>query len=903
LHWIVAKTDSARRRLKRLLYLLLLVCLAGPAYASGPPLSREAEFRELLRKLQTTARLIHTTAHPDDEDGAMLTLESRGEGAQVLLLTLNRGEGGQNRMGSNLLDVLGVLRTLELLAADQYYGVEQRFTRVADFGFSKSAEETFQTWQGHDLALRDMVRVIRQFRPDVLVSRFQGTARDGHGHHIAAGILTREAFRAAADPQRFPEQIQEGLLPWQPKKLYTDNVRPFGATAPPSPDAYTVALNTDAVDPMLETSYLQFARTGLRHQLSQGAGSWNLPPGPHVSYYKLVDSVLPMPAAGTHERDFFDGIRTTLPALASRLGEEESLVPFLWPALVELQGDIEWAASAAETNISGAGPTLLAALALARQLIAKVEESKLSAAAKSDLLVPLRAKQEQLQRAANLALGVELQATVDAPPSATPQDVFVAVPGRSFDVSVNLQNHGAEPIIPHTFAIDLPKGWSWKQLGSAAVKPISPGENATAKFSIFVPAGAELTRPYWHRDHPERDAIYTLDQPRYATLPFAPPPVRVFAICEVKQRRADISAVAEVLYRDAMELKRMPLAVGPELSVSLQPAMQVLPVSNRKGIDVAVSVQKQVPGDVNAEVRLQLPPGWRSEPPSSALHIKAGESRASVQFHLLPKVGLSEGRAVLKAVVSHNGKAYSEGYTVVTRPDLDAAAFYFQPAQQQVSVVDVKLPPHLKAGYLMGAGDEIPSVLRQAGLDVSILSASELAGGNLRAFDTIVLGIRAYDVREDVRQYNSRLLEYVADGGTLVVQYNSAVAEFNAGRFTPYPAQLGRERVTMEQAPVELLDPQDEIFRSPNPIAPSDFQDWAQERGLYFMSTWDQHYQPLLESHDPGAPPLRGGLLRAQYGKGVYIYTGYSFFRQLPAGVPGAIRLFVNLLAAGHNVR
>src|SRR5436189_3826882 len=263
--------------------------------------------QELLR-VQTTARLMQVVAHPDDEDGGMLTLESRGHGVATLLLTLTHGEGGQNKLGSNLFDELGVLRTLELTASDRYYGVEQRFTRVADFGFSKSPEETFEKWKGHDIALADMVRVIRTFRPDALVSRFSGTSRDGHGHHEAAGILTREAFHAAADTNRFPEQIKEGLLPWQAKKLYVGNVCGFMASTCPA-ENYTVRLNTGATDPVLGMSYIQFAMEGLRHQLSQGAGGWSVEPGDRFTYYKLVESVLP-PTVDGHEKDFFDGIDT-----------------------------------------------------------------------------------------------------------------------------------------------------------------------------------------------------------------------------------------------------------------------------------------------------------------------------------------------------------------------------------------------------------------------------------------------------------------------------------------------------------------------------------------------------------------------------------------------------------------
>ncbi len=299
-----------------------------------------AGLTQALRRLQTTGRMMQVVAHPDDEDGGMLTLESRGKGVQTLLMTLTRGEGGQNKLGSSLFDVLGVLRTLELLASDRYYGVEQRFSRVADFGYSKTADETFQKWGGHDVALADIVRVVRTFRPDVLVARFSGTENDGHGHHQASAILTREAFRAAADPNRFPEQIKEGLQPWQAKKLYIGNVCGFGAMTCPA-ENYTVKLNTGQVDPALGMSYVQFAMEGLRHQLSQGAGGWSVEPGDRFTFYKLVDSVLPPTTdKDGHEKDFFDGIDTSLPALASRLGDEQKNVPWLAPNLKTIAGQV-----------------------------------------------------------------------------------------------------------------------------------------------------------------------------------------------------------------------------------------------------------------------------------------------------------------------------------------------------------------------------------------------------------------------------------------------------------------------------------------------------------------------------------------------------------------------------------
>src|SRR5271167_658346 len=298
-------------------------------YDPLPQDTGEAGLKLTLRKLATTGRLMQVVAHPDDEDGGLLTLEARGKGVQTLLMTLTRGEGGQNKLGSNLFDGLGVLRTLEVLAADRYYGVEQRFSRVADFGYSKTPEETFQKWQGHDIALADIVRVVRTFRPDVLIARFSGTERDGHGHHQASAILTKEAFRAAGDPKRFPEQIKEGLEPWQPKKLYIGNVCGFGASTCDGAN-YSVKLNTGKEDPLLGESYVQFAVEGLRHQRSQALGGVSIPKGDRFAYYKLVDSVVESPKdRDGHEQDFFDGIDATLVGLASRLGNEQKKVPWL----------------------------------------------------------------------------------------------------------------------------------------------------------------------------------------------------------------------------------------------------------------------------------------------------------------------------------------------------------------------------------------------------------------------------------------------------------------------------------------------------------------------------------------------------------------------------------------------
>ncbi len=390
-------------------------------------------------------------AHPDDEDGGMLTLESRGKGVTVTLMTLTRGEGGQNKTGSNLFDELGVLRTLEVLAADRYYGVEQRFSRVADFGFSKNAEETFQKWQGHDIALADIVRVIRTFRPDVLVARFSGTPRDGHGNHQASGILTQEAFRAAADPNRFPEQIKEGLLPWQAKKLYIGNVCPFFAQTCPDKD-YTLKLNTGETDPLLGMSYVQFAIEGLRHQESQGLGGISLPAGPRYSFYRLVDSLL---SGATdkdgHEQSFFDGIDTSLPGLARRFAAKQEDLAKLQTQLVAIANDIEEGARESAKDPASAAAPLLAAVASLRKVTAEVQSSHLPEADKRVFAGRLNEKIQQAEKAANLALNVTLRASVIAPqqPVGGPQTeaALAAVsPGQKFAVRVTLHNGSKYPL-------------------------------------------------------------------------------------------------------------------------------------------------------------------------------------------------------------------------------------------------------------------------------------------------------------------------------------------------------------------------------------------------------------------------------------------------------------------------
>ena len=861
--------------------------------------------RQELRRLENTGRLMMVVAHPDDEDGGLLTLESRGKGVAALLLTLTRGEGGQNKTGDTFSDELGILRTLELLAAGRYYGVEQRFTRAADFGYSKTAEETFEKWGGHDPTLQDIVWVIREFRPDVLVARFSGTTADGHGHHQASAILTKEAFRAAGDRARFPEQIRQGLEPWQPKKLYIGNVCGFGASSCPD-ENWTVKLNTGEVDPLLGMSYVQFAIEGLRHQQSQGLGDLRTPSGPRYAFYKLSDSVLAKTTdANGHEKDFFDGIDTRLQGLVTAGGHAATR-----EKLEQAATQISGAAQAADGNAESAARPLLSAL----RLLDGVAGGAPKTPEGQTVGVKLGDKERQVRTAINLALNLRVTATLTSPSTAggDRKDLTGVSPGEAFRVKVTLSNGSGHPLALRRLALDG-KASPKSLVEDRSRQPVAAGEDYEHTFELRLPE-IPYTRPGLHRKDPQRDSLYTVDSPSLATLPFgALPPATVRASYVVPDltpvekpgERGDTKlpeistpVLAPVLYADGVS-RRQELAVVPAFSVSIRPGDEVVPAATSAPVNVSVKVRSNLEGTQQGTLRLKAPAGWKVSPEEQVASLGGRGEEKTFKFELSHPL-LEQGGVAVRAVLSSGGREFSEGYQLVTREDL-GSFHYFEPALQHISVVDVKVPQDLQTGYIMGAGDDIPTVLEQVGMKVTLIPADKIATEDLSQFGTVVLGVRAYDTQSDLAANNSKLLDFVSSGGTLIVQNNNSVSDFNAGRFTPYPAELSRARVSVEDAPVTILAPEDPIFHYPNQISQKDFEGWVQERGLYFMSSWDDRFRPLLSCHDPGEPEQKGGLLVAKYGKGVYIYTGYAFFRQLPAGVPGAIRLFVNLVSAGKG--
>ncbi|MFZ0295902.1 MAG: NEW3 domain-containing protein, partial [Candidatus Sulfotelmatobacter sp.] len=643
--------------------------------------------------------------------------------------------------------------------------------------------------------------------------------------------------------------------------------------------------------------------------LSQGSGSWTVEPGDRFTFYKLVGSIVPAKLdKDGHERDFFDGIDTSLSGLAARLGTEESKLPQLREELTKIASEVSGAGADASRNDSPAAARLIKVIAELEQLDQKVGKSGLSMAAKADLSARLEEKTEQAQAALNDALNVNLAATVVSraePSKVLPKETDARTtvsPGQDFMVAVDFRNGSKNRLLLDGLKLEVPEGWSTISDKTKQVV-VKPGDNVHALFRLKVPNDAAYTRPYWHRDNPFTESINHIDDEKYATLPFPPPVLRArveysIAGAELGESAIDATVVATFLDDSGKEQAR-PVAVVPAFSVALEPATHVISTHNGASSIVTVGVTSNLNREMPGVLRLELPQGWRSEPAQLDVKFTRRGEKQDFHFKVFP-AGLQEGRDQVRATLDVDGKKFGEGYTLVTREDL-GSFYYYQPSLQHVSIVDVQVPHDLKIGYVMGAGDDIPTVLQQLGMNVTLISPEKLGSEDLRNYGTIVLGIRAYDTQKEVTENNQRLLDFVAAGGTLIVQYNSGVADFNSGHFTPYPAELSRARVSVEEAAIDILAPQDEVFHYPNTITAPDFDGWVQERGLYFMDKWDEHFKPLLACHDPGEEPQKGGLLQAQYGKGIYIYTGYAFFRQLPAGVPGAVRLYVNLLSAGHE--
>jgi LmbE family N-acetylglucosaminyl deacetylase len=811
-----------------------------------------AQAKLALDRLNTTGSVLMIAAHPDDENTALLAYLARGRKVRTGYLSLTRGEGGQNLIGPEQGDALGVIRTQELLAARRIDGAEQFFTRAVDFGFTKTPQEALEKW-GRDRILSDVVWVIRSFHPDVIVLRFSGTPRDGHGHHQASAILGKEAFSAAADPKRFPEQLR-WVEPWQAKRLLW-NPATFSKEqlreAEKMPHHFTV--DPGDYDPVLGRSYSEIAGMSRSMHRSQGMGA--------AERKGAVKDFLVTQAGPPAEHDLFDGIDIS------------------WNRIPGGRPVGQVLAEAARTFDAGNPVKTVPQLLKAKKLLA-------------ELRYPLAdLKLQDLSEAIVLCSGLWLDATADT---------FAVVPGGAVKFSAMALSRERLAIQVNSVEIDgIARGTTKDKFG----KVLPWNEPETFAFTATVLPGQPLSQLYWLSE-PQHGDTYSVPNQLDVGLPENPPLFRAHFHLRIESQDVDVTRPVRYRYieRARGELTRELVVEAP---VALRWSEEALVFPNGSPKTVELQVKANTAG-AEGRVRIQAPGRWLVAPDSEDFHLPAAGAECTLSFLITPPA--RDGQGALSASIQMGDQTVASDMQTISYPHIPPQVL-FPPARAKLVRADVRLLPKT-IGYVMGAGDEVPRALRQLGADVVLLSPEDLARGNLSRFDAIVTGVRAYNTRTDLRANEERLLDYAKNGGTVVVQYNvpegaGAFGGNDSGALDhlgPYPITTGRDRVTVEEAPVQLLDPRSPLLHQPNEITDRDFEGWIQERGLNFASKWDPRYRPLFETHDPGEKPLAGGMLYTRYGKGAYVFTAFAWFRELPAGIPGALRIFANLLSAGKTL-
>ena len=902
--------------------------IAASAWPQPLPIDRGADgLAQTLKKLTTWGSVMMIVAHPDDEDGGLLTTLSRQDGATTYLYTITRGEGGQDAMSPATNDALGLIRTNELLSADRYYGANQIFSPFIDYGFSKTIAEAHQKWGDHNV-LCDFVREVRIYRPTILVSVFVGGITDGHGHHQVAGEMNQRAFSDAGNPNVCPAQIAAGLHPWSPYKVYAR--APFFSPGPKgmydyathkwSPIRfynYVTKQWTDQVpapnvkiqegqwSPLLGQSFIQIARTGWGMHKSQFGGGFTMLPGPSSVSYHLYGSRVPKSAETYHdglETSLFDGINTSLTGIATLAHSGNTA--FLTAGLQQISAHVDHANAIYQpTHPEAIAPDLAAGLRKTRALIAAVQKSNLASLDKINITHVLKVKAVQFNTALAEALGLQIRVyrQTEAQHSnrffgnLVPQDTPEWVtPGESLQVRVHIT--AAQNFAPNS-PLQLQRTWLANPNGEHwAVRQISAPANSTAAtdaiFQTTVPANAIFTRPYFTRPNIEQ-AHYDIRDPRWLGRPFAPYPIAGWAEFTYDGVPIRIGQAVQTAHRENGHGQvSWPLAVVPELSVNLERHAGVVPIGSHS-FPLAVSVSNNTQQNQSATLHLNLPRGWSATPSSQPLTLAAGDSQ-SITFNVNPD-DLTTHSYNIHAVASTGSSSYAEGFQQVGYTGL-RPYYLYKPATYLARGVSIKTVPNLKVGYVMGTGDRVPEALAEIGIHPTLLTDADLATGNLSQYHTIIIGIRAYSNRPALFTYSQRLLQYVHNGGNLIVQYQRT--DFTAA--APYHIHLAGspEEVVVETQPVKILKPGDPLLNTPNHITSADFNNWIEERGHSFLTSWDSHYTALTETHDPGQAPQDGGLVYTHYGNGTYTYVAYALYRQLTQAVPGAFRIFANLIAA-----
>ncbi len=824
--------------------LSLALIFSGAAAWTAAPAKDSAELQLSLDKLQVLGSVLYIAAHPDDENTAALAYFSKGRKLRSAYLSMTRGGGGQDLIGPELDNSLAAIRTQELLAARRVDGAEQFFTRAVDFGYSKTPKETLAVW-GHEAVLSDVVWVIRSFRPDVIITRFTPTA-GGHGHHLASAILAQEAFKAAADPARFPEQLRF-VKPWQATRIAWNSFRPQFEQGPLPAGALPV--DVGAYDPLLGKSYAELAAEGRSMHRSQGFGAV-AQRGTSLQYFEIT-------AGKPAKADLFEGVNLT------------------WGRVPGGQAVGKLLAQARRTFLperpAKALPMLLQALAALNRL-------------PPDPWVDV--KRLELTEAIRGAAGIWVEAIADRQ---------AVAPLDKITVAATILSRSGAPVTLAGLSVNPSLETRDNHLDLPFNKPVKED------FRLTIPGNTSCTQPYWLGEG-KRSSLHALGSYQIRGLPEGPPALSVTFRLIADGVPFSLTVPVEFRFRDPVlgEIHQ-PLVIMPEVMVNLTDGVQVLDSQNSREIGLTmVAGRSQVAG----KIHLEVPDGWRIEPAELPFSLAKplDEIKATARV-MAPKQAQS---GELKVAVEIRGRTEpARGRVVIAYPHIP-----LQPLFPLASARLVKLDLHHnghRIGYVMGAGDEIPQRLRPLGYEVELLTDEILATADLSGYDAIVVGIRAFNTRPRLAQLNARLLDYVAKGGTEIVLYNvnGAFPGTNAGLKTdsigPFPFKIGRGRVTDESAPVSFLAPEHPALNVPNKLTAEDFKGWVQERGLYFAETWDPHYVPILAMNDPGEKPQQGALLIAEYGKGHFVYTGLAFFRELPEGVPGAYRLFANLLALGSK--